>query len=74
MTNPLPFGPATIEIGEGADALKLGGVNYFQVDGGEFNAEPKLEDIKFQDYGDSPYDQRVSGYEGTLKVVAPTGT
>jgi hypothetical protein len=69
MTNPLPFGPATIEIGEGADALKLDGVNYFQVDGGEFNAEPKLEDIKFQDYGDSPYDQRVSGYEGTLKVV-----
>jgi hypothetical protein len=42
MTNPLPFGPATIEIGEGADALKLDGVNYFQVDGGEFNAEPIL--------------------------------
>lgn len=68
-TNTIPFGLSTITIGEGVDALKLDGVNYFQSEGGEINIEPELEDITFQDFGSSPYDQRISGYTGELKIV-----
>lgn len=67
--NSIPFGLATITIGEGADAISLDGVNYFQAEGGEINIEPELEDIAFQDFGSSPYDQRISGYTGELTVV-----
>lgn len=67
--NTIPFGLATITIGDGVDALSLDGINYFQAEGGEINIEPELEDITFQDYGSSPYDQRISGYTGELTVV-----
>lgn len=67
--NTIPFGLATITIGTGVDALTLDGVSYFQADGGELNIEPQFEEITFQDFGSSPYDKRISGYEGSLKVV-----
>ena len=44
--------------------------SYLQVEGGSVKFEPTLEDIKFADYGDNPYDQRVIGYEVTITVVA----
>lgn len=68
-TNTIPFGLATITIGEGVDALALDGVNYFQAEGGELNIEPEFEDVAFQDFGSSPYDQRIAGYVGELTVV-----
>ncbi|MGR5914639.1 hypothetical protein ACT7DA_21240 [Bacillus pacificus] len=33
----IPFGLATITVGEGADAIVFDGKNYFQADGGEIN-------------------------------------
>lgn len=69
------FGLADIIIGEGSDVIKFDGKNgdkdsYLQVEGGSVKFEPTLEDIKFADYGDNPYDQRVIGYEVTVTVVA----
>lgn len=68
LTN-IPFGLATIQIGDDATGIKLDGVNYFQAEGGELNIEPQFEDVAFQDFGSSPYDQRISGYTGELTVV-----
>lgn len=67
--NKIPFGLATITIGDDVDGLKLDGVNYFQAEGGELNIEPELEDVVFQDFGGTPYDQRINGYTGELTVV-----
>ena len=69
------FGLADIIIGSGDDIIKFDGKNgdkdsYLQVEGGSVKFEPTLEDIKFADYGDNPYDQRVIGYEVTITVVA----
>lgn len=69
------FGLADIIIGQGADIIKFDGKNgdersYLQVEGGSVKFEPTLEDVKFADYGDNPYDQRVIGYEVTITVVA----
>ncbi|PTK45188.1 hypothetical protein BUZ61_16455, partial [Staphylococcus nepalensis] len=69
------FGLADIIIGEGEDIIKFDGKNgdersYLQVEGGSITFEPTLEDIKFADYGDNAYDQRVIGYEVTVTVVA----
>jgi hypothetical protein len=69
MLTNIPFGLATVTIGTGVDAVVLDGQNYFQADGGELNIEPQFEEITFQDYGSSPYDKRISGYTGELKVV-----
>lgn len=67
--NKIPFGLATITIGTGADALALDGKDYFQAEGGELSIEPDLGAIEFQDYGSSPYDERIMGYTGELTVV-----
>lgn len=69
------FGLADIIIGEGDNIIKFDGKNgddrsYLQVEGGSVKFEPTLEDIKFADYGDNAYDQRVIGYEVTVTVVA----
>lgn len=69
------FGLADIMIGEGADIIKFDGKNgdkrsYLQVEGGSITFEPTFEDIKFADYGDNPYDQRVIGYEISITVIA----
>ena len=69
------FGLADIIIGEGADIIKFDGKNgdersYLQVEGGSVSFEPTFEDIKFADYGDNPYDQRVIGFQVTVTVVA----
>lgn len=68
VTN-IPFGLATIEIGEDNDKISLDGVNYFQVEGGEINIEPSLKEITFQDFGDAIYDDYIGGYTGELTVV-----
>ncbi|MCC2087886.1 hypothetical protein KRP69_01535 [Mammaliicoccus sciuri] len=69
------FGLADIVIGQGEDIIKFDGKNgdprsYLQVEGGSVSFEPTFEDIKFADYGDNPYDQRVIGFQVTVTVVA----
>jgi hypothetical protein len=62
----IPFGPATITIGEGATALKFDGKDYLQVEGGELTITPSFEDETFVDTGTGRYDAYVTGYEGAL--------
>lgn len=62
----IPFGPADIIIGEGADAIKLDGKDYLQVEGGEVTLTPSFADENFIDLGESRYDARVTGYEGQV--------
>lgn len=64
--DPIVFGPADIIVGEGADALKFDGKDYLQVEGGEITLTPSFADENFIDFGESPYDRRVTGYEGQL--------
>ncbi|MFA2556192.1 hypothetical protein AB1I77_25695 [Bacillus paranthracis] len=66
----IPFGLATITVGEGAEAIVFDGKNYFQADGGEINISPILGEIKIQDFGDSVYDDIFMGLEGELTIVA----
>lgn len=73
----IPFGQANITLGEGSTAINFHGKNtpegdneYLQVEGGELQLEPDFEEIKFEDFGTSPYDHRLVGYKGTLKIVA----
>lgn len=66
----IPFGLADITIGEGVDAIKFDGKTYLQADGGEISIEPELEDLVIPDFGNSPYDQVIVGYNGSLTIVA----
>lgn len=68
----IPFGAATITIGTGAEKVSFDGITNFQADGGEVSLEPILADIKVIDFGDVNYDDRINGYEGTVKIVATT--
>lgn len=69
-TDKIPFGVATITIGEGADALVFDGVKEMQAEGGEVQLTPQFEDIVIADYGTGPYDKRLVGYEGQVTIVA----
>ncbi len=69
-TDRIPFGVATITIGEGADALVFDGVDEVQAEGGEVQLTPQFEDIIIADYGNGPYDKRLVGYEGQVTIVA----
>jgi hypothetical protein len=69
----IPFGLADITIGDPSDTenvVKFDGKTYLQADGGEINIEPELEDITIPDFGNTPYDQVIVGYNGELTIVA----
>ena len=66
----IPFGLADITVGEGTDQIIFDGKTYLQADGGEISIEPELEDITIPDFGNTPYDQIVVGYNGELTIVA----
>ncbi|WP_313429804.1 hypothetical protein [Siminovitchia terrae] len=66
----IPFGIATITVGEGTDALVFDGVHEFQAEGGEVTLTPQFEDIVVQDFGTGPFDKRLVGYEGQVTIVA----
>jgi hypothetical protein len=66
----IPFGLADITIGEGADLIKFDGKEFLQGDGGEITLTPVLQDITVADFGESVYDQIVTGYTGELTFVA----
>ncbi|AYP68831.1 hypothetical protein BpsM61_00057 [Bacillus phage vB_BpsM-61] len=65
----IPFGVADVTIGEGPDALKFDGVEYFQAEGGELSIEPLLSEITFQDFGEGAYDDYINGFTPTLNLV-----
>lgn len=66
----IPFGLADITVGEGVDAIKFDSKTYLQADGGEISIEPELEDITIPDFGNTPYDQILVGFNGELTIVA----
>ncbi|UXU48905.1 Ig-like domain-containing protein [Staphylococcus arlettae] len=73
------FGISDIIIGEGDNIIKFDGKNgdvnsYLQAEGGSVSFEPELEDVVIADYGNSPYDQRSTGYNVTVSIVAAQQT
>lgn len=66
----IPFGPCTVTIGEGADAISFDGKTQLQADGGEVQFQPQWQDITVIDFGSSPLDRRLSGYQGHVQVTA----
>lgn len=72
--NRIPFGYATVIIGEGENEVRFDGAEEFQVDGGELTFSPLLADIQIGDFGESIYDQRITGYEGSLTLNAAQET
>lgn len=73
------FGISDIIIGEGEDIIKFDGKNgdsnsYLQAEGGSVSFEPEMEDVVIADYGNSPYDQRSTGYSVTVSIVAAQQT
>ena len=69
-TTKIPFGFADFIIGEGENELRFDGASEFQFEGGEMTITPMLQDIVIGDLGESIYDQRVTGYEGSVTVSA----
>ncbi|MCP3026603.1 hypothetical protein [Halobacillus sp. A5] len=70
----IPFGLADIIVGEGSDEIKFDGKNEFQFEGGELTFTPILQDINVADFGESVYDQRITGYEGSVSMSAAQQT
>ncbi|MDW5471702.1 Ig-like domain-containing protein [Staphylococcus nepalensis] len=73
------FGLSDIIIGEGDEIIKFDGVDgdeksYFQAEGGSVSFEPEMEDITIADHGNSPWDQRSTGYNVTVNIVAAQQT
>lgn len=64
------FGVADIEIGEGEDKIKFDGKEYLQAEGGSLSLTPQYEDITFEDFGETPVEKRLSGWEGEVTIVA----
>jgi len=65
-----PFGLATFTVGEGADAIKFDGLTNFQADGGELTLTPILQEVNVADFGESTFDEIVTGYNGSVTIVA----
>lgn len=66
----VPFGLANITIGEGADAITFDGAANFQAEGGEVTLTPILQEINIADFGESVYDEIITGYNGNVTIVA----
>lgn len=64
------FGVADITIGEGEDQIKFDGKEYLQAEGGSLSLTPQYEDITFEDFGETPVEKRLSGWEGEVTIVA----
>lgn len=66
------FGVATITIGdeESNDLIKFDGKDYLQAEGGELTLTPQFTEFTFEDFGETVIERRLSGWEGTLTIVA----
>ncbi|WP_028983333.1 hypothetical protein [Sporolactobacillus terrae] len=70
LTQSIPFGPSTVTVGEGTDAISFDGKKYLQAAGGEVQFQPQWADITSIDFGSSPLDRRLTGYQGHVQVTA----
>jgi hypothetical protein len=70
LTQSIPFGPSTITVGEGAEAISFDGKTYLQAAAGEVQLTPQFTDISVIDFGSSPIDRRLSGYQGHVQLTA----
>lgn len=73
------FGMSDVIVGEGENIIKFDGVDgdensYFQAEGGSVSFEPELEDVVIADHGNGPWDQRSTGYNVTVNIVAAQQT
>lgn len=66
----IPFGPCTVTVGEGVGAIAFDGINQLQATGGEVQLQPQWADVTTIDFGSSPVDRRLTGYQGHVQVVA----
>lgn len=64
------FGLADISIGEGADAINFDGKAYLQAEGGTLSLTPTYTDFTVADFGDTVVERRLSGWEGSVTIVA----
>jgi len=64
------FGLADIAIGEGADRIEFDGENYLQAEGGSLNLTPQYTEFTVADFGETIVERRLSGWEGTVTIVA----
>lgn len=66
------FGVADITIGseENDDIIKFDGKDYLQAEGGELTLTPQFTEFQFADFGETIVERRLSGWEGTLTIVA----
>lgn len=64
------FGVADIIIGDGEDAIKFDGKDYLQAEGGTISITPSYTEFTFEDFGETIVERRLSGWEGTVTVVA----
>lgn len=66
----IPYGPCTVTVGEGEDIVKFDGQENLQADGGEVQLQPQWTDITVIDFGSSPIDRKLTGYQGHVTIVA----
>ncbi|WP_068672278.1 hypothetical protein [Oceanobacillus sp. Castelsardo] len=64
------FGVADITIGEGENQIKFDGKDYLQAEGGSLNLTPTYTEFTFVDFGETVVERRLSGWEGTVTIVA----
>lgn len=64
------FGVADITIGEGDNLIEFNGKDYLQADGGELTLTPQFTEFQFADFGETIVDRRLSGWEGSVTIVA----
>jgi hypothetical protein len=69
-TTSIPFGPATVTVGEGVDAITFDGLSYMQAEGGQLQLTPQWSDITTIDFGSSPLDRKLTGYQGQVQISA----
>ncbi|MEK4303621.1 hypothetical protein [Oceanobacillus sp. FSL K6-0251] len=64
------FGPADIIIGEGEDQVAFDGENYLQAEGGTLTITPQYTPINVIDFGETPIDNRLTGWDVQISVTA----
>lgn len=64
------FGLADISIGDGPTTIKFDGKEYLQAEGGSLSLTPTYTEFTFADFGDTVVERRLSGWEGSVTIVA----
>lgn len=64
------FGVADVTIGGDVDPIKFDGKDFLQAEGGSISIAPTYTEFTFEDFGETIVERRLSGWEGTVEVVA----